>query len=449
MRLACALVALVAVAALSSCTKRQNSNQCVTGDQKACPCLGGGDGVQVCQADGTYAACQCVGPSGDDMNVVSADDMTANSGSDDMAASTGGDDMAHAADLAQSVDASSPDGGGCIGGTPDEDGDGRANACDLCPADSDPTPVDTDGDGLPDACDPDPSTKTNALLYFEPFDVDSGHWSGANAITQSYINIDTQTVGTTSATNSSDMLPVNVRVQTIIFPVSEHGNGGGDTGIFIGTNANVNQADGAFCALTWNNASPDTLDLYKVTNGTFSVPATQQLATNLQNTTYRIRLAQHAGTWTCEALQTGQAAVTVTMAQAPVVTAPLFMSFINDNMGSHFHSVVAESIAPRFFPDIQADLDAKGCTITACHGTSGTGAVMVVKANATMQTDIDANYASVMAEVNATTPSQSPLLTKPLAGSAVTHSGTKPFASTSDPTYVRWLSWIQSGAPKQ
>ena len=39
---------------------------------------------------------------------------------------------------------------GCVGGMPDEDNDGRANNCDLCPADYDPTPSDSDGDGLPD-----------------------------------------------------------------------------------------------------------------------------------------------------------------------------------------------------------------------------------------------------------------------------------------------------------
>jgi hypothetical protein len=231
----------------------------------------------------------------------------------------------------------------CVGGMPDEDNDGRANFCDLCPADADPTPVDTDGDGLPDACDPDPAMGTNTLVYFEPMDVNSGHWSGANAIAQSYMTIDTQTVGTTSASNSTDMLPLNVRVQTIIFPTAEHGNGGGDTGVFVGTNANVNQANGAFCGLTWNTNGPDTLDLYKVTTGGFSVPATQQLATPLQNTSYRIRLTHRAGVWTCEALQSGQAAVTVTTTQTPVVTAPLYMSLINDNMGSHFHSVVAET----------------------------------------------------------------------------------------------------------
>ena len=236
-----------------------------------------------------------------------------------------------------------PDLAGCIGGTPDEDADGRANSCDLCPADSDSTPVDSDGDGLPDACDPDPAMKTNTLIYFDPFDAASGHWSGNNQVTSSYMNIDTGGVGTASASNSTDMLPLDMRVQTEMFPTAEHGNGGGDTGIFVGTSANVNQASGAFCGLTWNNGSPDTLDLYRVTNGSFSVPATQQLATPLQNTNYRIRLTHRAGMWTCEALQTGQAAVTVMTTQTPAVTAPLFITLINDNMGSHFHSIVAET----------------------------------------------------------------------------------------------------------
>jgi hypothetical protein len=236
-----------------------------------------------------------------------------------------------------------PDLAGCIGGTPDEDADGRANSCDLCPADPDPTPVDTDGDGLPDACDPDPATKTNTLIYFDPFDVASGHWSGNIPVTGSYMNVDTGVVGTLSASNATDMLPLNVRVQTEIFPTAERGNGGGDTGLFVGTSANVMQASGAFCGLTWNNGGPDTLDLYKVTTGSFSVPATQQLATALQGTNYRIRLTHRAGIWTCEALQTGQAPVTVTTTQTPVITAPLFITLINDNMGSHFHAVVAES----------------------------------------------------------------------------------------------------------
>jgi hypothetical protein len=103
----------------------------------------------------------------------------------------------------------------------------------------------------------------------------------------------------------------------------------------------------------------------------------------------------------------------------------------------------------KFNPDIQMDLDSKGCTIGACHGTQNDGSVMYVKAMATAQADIDANYMAVMAEINATAPEQSPLLRNPLAGSGSGHAGTTPFASTSDPTYQKWLAWIQAGAPKQ
>lgn len=105
--------------------------------------------------------------------------------------------------------------------------------------------------------------------------------------------------------------------------------------------------------------------------------------------------------------------------------------------------------AAKFSPDIQMDLDAKGCTLTACHGTMGNGSVMYIKPMATVQADIDANYMAAMAEINTTAPEQSPLVKNPLAGSGSGHAGTTPFASTADPTYQKWLAWIKAGAPKQ
>jgi len=104
----------------------------------------------------------------------------------------------------------------------------------------------------------------------------------------------------------------------------------------------------------------------------------------------------------------------------------------------------------KFFPDIQMDLDAKGCTLTACHGAMGTGAVMYIKPMATAQADIDANYLQVNPpEVNLTAPAQSKLLLNPLARSGSGHAGTTPFANTNDHTYQKWLGWISNGAPKQ
>jgi hypothetical protein len=237
-----------------------------------------------------------------------------------------------------------PDMAGCIGGTPDEDSDGRANICDLCPADADSTPVDSDGDGLPDACDPDPTMATNKLIYFEPFDTAPANWSGNNPVMQSYMLLDTHGVGSTQSSDATDMLPLTVRVQTIIFPVAGYGNNGGDTGIFVGTSANMNQGTGVYCSLTSNSGAPDTLDLYKVMNGGFGIPTTTNLATELANTSYRIRLTQRGGNWTCEALQAGQNPVSVTTTQT--VTAPLYMTLANDNLASHIHSVVAETKLP-------------------------------------------------------------------------------------------------------
>lgn len=52
---ACLAVACATLAALSCGSK----STCVTGESKACACVNGTMGAQICQADGTYAACQC------------------------------------------------------------------------------------------------------------------------------------------------------------------------------------------------------------------------------------------------------------------------------------------------------------------------------------------------------------------------------------------------------
>ncbi|MGZ3429131.1 MAG: hypothetical protein ACXVDD_06255 [Polyangia bacterium] len=100
-----------------------------------------------------------------------------------------------------------------------------------------------------------------------------------------------------------------------------------------------------------------------------------------------------------------------------------------------------------FDPDIQRDLDTLGCTASACHGATASPVVSAMPASAA---DWMTNYNDI--RVDCTTldclggGASSLLLTKPLQGSA-THSGTKPFASSADPTYQRWLAWIEAGAP--
>lgn len=53
--------------------------------------------------------------------------------------------------------------------THDEDGDGIADGCDLCPNISDADQLDTDGDDVGDACDPDRDAPRDRLAYFDPF----------------------------------------------------------------------------------------------------------------------------------------------------------------------------------------------------------------------------------------------------------------------------------------
>jgi hypothetical protein len=95
----------------------------------------------------------------------------------------------------------------------------------------------------------------------------------------------------------------------------------------------------------------------------------------------------------------------------------------------------------RFAPTIQGDLDALGCTAGgACHAGS---APMSLIPNAAARDALLANYAEVRPRAMAG--AMSPLLVKPQAGSG--HLGATPFASTADPTYQRWLGWVQAGAP--
>ena len=52
------LLVLVASVGLFACDGTEKSG-CVSGKVEACPCVGGGQGVQVCLADGTWGACDC------------------------------------------------------------------------------------------------------------------------------------------------------------------------------------------------------------------------------------------------------------------------------------------------------------------------------------------------------------------------------------------------------
>jgi hypothetical protein len=232
--------------------------------------------------------------------------------------------------------------------TPDEDGDGRGDACDRCPADYDPTPTDADNDGLPDACDPDPMMAENALLYFDPFNEDSGHWSGGWTVTGSERVVMTGTQGRLFSGNGIDTLPVNVRVQTFVtVPIAE-GVGtsfDSDVGIFLGNEPDsMPTTKGVLCSLHHTPTDNGTLEIDTIDNG--NITNTQM--TNFSwgtGPTYRLRLTQRGGSYTCEAATSGFRPGMVT-ATAAVPSAPQFMLLRATNVEAHFASVVAESVLP-------------------------------------------------------------------------------------------------------
>jgi hypothetical protein len=236
----------------------------------------------------------------------------------------------------------------CVG--PDEDADGRPNSCDLCPDDYDPSPVDSDLDGLPDACDPDVNRPGNKLVYFEPFDVSTGHWSGTFQVQNSELAIQTQ--GSTVSSNGLDVMPANVRVQSHMLAAGVFGNPAtttADMGLFLGSNPNPGapSTSGLLCTINHNPAG-DTLDLNLVQNGNLQVPpiSSQPYAFGT-GIVYRMRLTQLGQSYTCEAVTNGFPTTTVTAritAAAPV--APQYVALHGTNVDVRFHSVVAETVLP-------------------------------------------------------------------------------------------------------
>lgn len=91
-----------------------------------------------------------------------------------------------------------------------------------------------------------------------------------------------------------------------------------------------------------------------------------------------------------------------------------------------------------FNSDIQKDIDSQGCAASGCHAVSTGLYAPLLQAMPAAAAEMQ-NWTNFVAEGNN-------ILTKPLAGSGVTHAGGKQFASTSDPTYIRWNLWITEGS---
>lgn len=67
----------------------------------------------------------------------------------------------------------------------DEDGDGIADACDVCPHRPDPLQIDNDGDGVGDACDPS-NTQDHQIVFFDPFTSQLPAWTFWGAALSTY-----------------------------------------------------------------------------------------------------------------------------------------------------------------------------------------------------------------------------------------------------------------------
>jgi hypothetical protein len=245
---------------------------------------------------------------------------------------------------------------------PDEDSDGRADSCDLCPDDYDPMPVDSDLDGLPDACDPDPATPSNTLVFFDPFNANSGLWSGnfnLKPFPQGYWDIDSQGCNAVYSGNSTVMLQANVRVQAHIFSPGVYPNCGpggatnADFGIFLGSNSNpgLSTGDGILCVTAAVPGQPDQLILYTVSGGSLTQPSAMQIGGGGWSTgvMYRMRLTQRGAMYTCELASNSMAPTvlaTVSKAVLNAPTGPQFMALRGNGLDAHFHAVVAESVLP-------------------------------------------------------------------------------------------------------
>src|SRR5690348_14711978 len=81
----------------------------------------------------------------------------------------------------------------------------------------------------------------------------------------------------------------------------------------------------------------------------------------------------------------------------------------------------------KFNPDIQLDIHNLGCAAATCHG----GTQIPVLKDATDTATVMQNYTNFLSEANMGV--GSPVLTKNLASSGVTHGGGKPFSTQSDP----------------
>lgn len=85
------VMALVGLFVVCGCGGADNDLfSCTPGRQESCPCAGGGQGIQVCNADGAFGACECGGEGGAGGSAGSSEASTAGVGGNGGATNGGG-----------------------------------------------------------------------------------------------------------------------------------------------------------------------------------------------------------------------------------------------------------------------------------------------------------------------------------------------------------------------
>ena len=220
-----------------------------------------------------------------------------------------------------------PDFAACTATTPDEDGDGRGDVCDVCAADADPAPTDSDSDGLPDACDPD-SQRKNARVYFEPFNTKAPGWKGdAFTVDSSAAGISVTGGGLGQSAYaesgaSATPLPAEVWLEAHLRPTAFPLSFDGGAEILLYTNV---ATAGYRCAMGIRSVGNPQLIVSQI--GGSSVSANVTPADFVVGQDLVLRISKRGTTLHCELDRAGRDKPVAVELSTPVSNAPLFAGF--------------------------------------------------------------------------------------------------------------------------
>ena len=214
----------------------------------------------------------------------------------------------------------SPDLAPCTATTPDEDGDGRGDVCDVCAANANPTIIDGDSDGVPDVCDPAPAMAGNKAVYFQPFNSTPPGWAGTFTVNSGSAQVSV-TVGNFSdvtqvASDPAAALPPGVMMQTYVTPTAITADIDAGLRVFLWTTVG---SAGYRCSANVQSVGNPVLIISELGGGGTSADLGPSGNLTL-NQSARIRIWQHGTEIGCEmARANGTNPVTVkrTIATAP------------------------------------------------------------------------------------------------------------------------------------